>query len=88
MIIPTANVRHLMLRHDVVDAVEHGRFKIYSVETIDEGVEILTGVPAGKRDASGKFPEGSVNHKVEARLISLAEKRQAALQKMKSEGET
>ncbi|MBZ5699785.1 MAG: AAA family ATPase [Acidobacteriia bacterium] len=88
VIIPAANVRHLMLRHDVVDAVEHGRFKIYSVETIDEGVEILTGVPAGKRDASGKFPEGSVNHKVEARLISLAEKRQAALQKMKSEGET
>ena len=87
VIIPAANVRHLMLRRDVIDAVEHGRFRIYAVETIDEGIEILTGVPAGTRDASGKFPEGSVNHKVEARLIALAEKRQAAIQKMKSESE-
>ena len=52
-------------------------FQIYAVETIDEGIEILTGVPAGT-GMLGKFPEGSVNHKVEARLIDLAEKRLAA----------
>ena len=46
--------------------------------TIDEGIEILTGVPAGQRDASGTFPEGSVNSRVEARLVELAAKRLAA----------
>ena len=67
-----------MLRHDVVDAVQAGKFKIFAVETIDQGIEILTGVPAGERDSSGKFPGGSVNERVEARLIEFAEKRLAA----------
>ena len=78
VIIPASNVRHLMLRHDVVDAVHAGKFKIYAVESIDQGIEILTGVPAGERDSSGKFPGDSVNQKVEARLIEFAEKRLAA----------
>jgi len=78
IVIPAANVRHLMLRQDVVEAARDGKFHIYAVETIDQGIEILTGVPAGERDASGKFPEGSVNHRVEARLIELAERRIAA----------
>ena len=78
VIIPASNVRHLMLRHDVVDAVQAGKFKIYSVESIDQGIEILTGEPAGERDSSGKFPADSVNQRVEARLIEFAEKRQAA----------
>jgi lon-related putative ATP-dependent protease len=78
VVIPASNVRHLMLRKDVVEAVRAGRFKVYAVETIDQGIEILTGVPVGERDASGKFPEGSVNHRVETRLIELAEKRLAA----------
>jgi lon-related putative ATP-dependent protease len=77
VVIPASNVRHLMLRQDIVEAVRSGTFKVYAVETIDQGIEILTGVRAGERDASGKFPEGSVNHRVEARLIELAEKRQA-----------
>jgi predicted ATP-dependent protease len=77
VMIPQANVRHLMLRRDVVDAVQKGQFQIFAIDTIDQGMEILTGVPAGERDASGKFPEGTVNHKVEARLIELAEKRMA-----------
>ncbi len=80
VIIPASNVRHLMLRQDVVDAVRANKFSIYAVETIDQGIEILTGVPAGERDASGKFPEGSVNQKVEARLIEFASKRLAAAQ--------
>ena len=78
VIIPASNVRHLMLRHDVVDAVQAGKFKIFAVETIDQGIEILTGVPAGERDTSGKFPGNSVNERVEARLIEFAEKRLAA----------
>jgi len=78
VIIPASNVRHLMLRQDVVDAVRTNKFRIYAVETIDQGIELLTGVPAGERDESGKFPEGSVNQKVEARLIEFASKRLAA----------
>jgi lon-related putative ATP-dependent protease len=78
VIIPQSNVRHLMLRRDVVDAIRDGRFHVYAIQTIDQGIELLTGMPAGERDASGKFPEGSVNQKVEARLSELAEKRIAA----------
>jgi len=81
VLIPASNVRHLMLRNDVVDSVQKGQFNVYPVESIDQGIEILTGVAAGERDASGKFPEGSVNQRVEARLIQLAEKRLAAAQK-------
>ena len=77
VIIPKSNVRHLMLRRDVVDAIRADQFHVYAISTIDEGIELLTGVPAGERDASEKFPEGSVNQKVEARLIALAEKRAA-----------
>ncbi|HXH11508.1 MAG TPA: ATP-binding protein [Alphaproteobacteria bacterium] len=77
VLIPAANVKHLMLRHDVVEAVAAGQFHVYPVETIDQGLEILTGVPAGERDDRGMFPEGSVNQRVEARLVALAEKRQA-----------
>jgi lon-related putative ATP-dependent protease len=86
VMIPKSNVRHLMLRQDVVEAVRSGKFRIYAIETIDQGMEILTGVPAGERDASGTFPEGSVNQKVEARLIELAEKRRARGPKADLEG--
>lgn len=75
VLIPAANVRHLMLRAEVVEAVAAGRFAIYPVTTIDEGIEILTGLPAGTRDTSGRFPFGSINQRVEVRLIELAEKR-------------
>jgi lon-related putative ATP-dependent protease len=73
VIIPTSNVQHLMLRHDVVDAVKAGQFQIYAIETVDQAVELLTGVPAGRRVRTGNFTEGSVNQRVEARLIDLAE---------------
>jgi lon-related putative ATP-dependent protease len=75
VLIPASNVKHLMLRHDVVEAVAAGQFHVYPLETIDQGIELLTGVPAGERDDTGEFPAGSVNQRVEARLVALAEKR-------------
>jgi len=77
VLIPAANVPHLMLRQDVVEAVAAGLFQVYPVETIDQGIELLTGVPAGQRDGAGTFPEGSLNQRVEARLRDLAEKQRA-----------
>ena len=77
VIVPTSNVQHLMLRYDVVEAVEAGQFHIYPMRTVDEAIELLTGIPAGERDEEGNFPEGSVNQLVEARLIELAEKQRA-----------
>jgi lon-related putative ATP-dependent protease len=85
VLIPASNVQHLMLRRDVVEAVEADKFRVYPVGTIDQGIEILTGVEAGDRDGEGNFPEGSINHRVEARLIELAEKRKAESQPVKSE---
>ena len=64
-----------MLRSDVVEAVAAGQFRIFPVGSIDQGIEILTGLPAGDRDVEGKFPFGSINQRVEVRLIELAEKR-------------
>ncbi len=75
VLIPAANIKHLMLRQDVVEAVAAGRFYIYPVETIDQGLEVLTGLPAGERDARGVYPAGSFNALAEARLAQLAERR-------------
>jgi len=75
VLIPAANQKHLMLRRDVVDAVSQGRFNVYPIETIEQGIEMLTGLPAGRRDAEGHFPEGSVNRLVEDRLIAFAQAR-------------
>ncbi len=72
VMIPAANVKHLMLREDVVAAVEAGRFAVYAVRTIDAGIEILTGMPAGSRGADGRYPPESVNGRVEARLSGYA----------------
>ncbi|NKB58062.1 MAG: AAA family ATPase [Alphaproteobacteria bacterium] len=73
VLIPASNVKHLMLRDDVVEAAAAGKFRIYPVETIDQGIEILTGIPAGERDKSGKFPPDSINGRVEKRLEALSE---------------
>ncbi len=75
VLIPASNVKHLMLRQDVVQAVEDGQFHVYPVEMIDQGIEILTGLPAGEREEEGNYPEGSVNALVEKRLAEMAEKR-------------
>ena len=74
VIIPKQNVKNLMLREDVVEAVREGKFHIYAVETVDEGIEILTGVEAGERREDGTYPEGTVNWAVQKRLLELAEK--------------
>jgi lon-related putative ATP-dependent protease len=74
VLIPKANVQHLMLREDVVEAVRHGQFAVYPVGTVDEGVEILTGVKAGERGAEGRFPAGTVNRLVEDKLKWFAER--------------
>jgi len=75
VVVPRANAGDLMLRDDVVEAVTAGRFRIWAVETIDEGVEVLTGLPAGERDAEGRFPPESINGRVEARLVGFAARR-------------
>jgi predicted ATP-dependent protease len=74
VLIPESNVKHLMLRHDVVQAAADGQFHIYPVRTINEGIEILTGLPAGQRDSDGHFPENSLNRRVEERLVAFAER--------------
>lgn len=73
VILPAANVSNLMLREEVAEAVDQGQFHIYPVRTVDEGIEILTGVSAGERDLDGAYPADSVNGKVDRRLRALAE---------------
>jgi lon-related putative ATP-dependent protease len=75
VLIPAANADTLMLRQDVVAAAEAGDFHIYPVETIDQGIALLTGVEAGARDEQGAYPEGTINAKIEARLQTFAEQR-------------
>ncbi len=73
VLIPAANVKHLMLRHDVVEACAQGKFHIYPVRTVDEGIELLTGVSAGERDDEGLFPDNTINQRVEVKLLVFAE---------------
>ncbi|MES9848509.1 MAG: Lon-insertion domain-containing protein, partial [Candidatus Thiodiazotropha sp.] len=77
VLIPTANVKHLMLREDVVQAVKAGEFAVYPIDNIDQGIALLTGAPAGTRDENGEFPEDSVNGRVEASLIRFSEHMQS-----------
>ena len=72
VIIPASNMRHLMLRRDVVEACAAGRFAVWAVRTADEALALLTGLPAGTRDESGAYPEGSVHRRVEDRLRHFA----------------
>ncbi len=73
VMIPVQNVDNLQLSDNVIDAVKSGLFHIYSVSTIDEGIEVLTGVPAGKKDKNGKFPSGTVNYLAYEKLKKYAE---------------
>lgn len=77
VVIPLANVQHLMLRQDVVDACAQGRFRVHAVKHVDEAVELLTGLPAGEPDENGMVPEGTVNYLVAAQLAELSVLRQA-----------
>lgn len=73
VIIPAANVDNLMLREEVVTAVTEKRFHIWAIKHVDEGIEILTGVPAGQRREDGTYPENTVHYAVQTRLLALAE---------------
>jgi len=73
VILPEQNVVHLMLSAEVRQAVAEGRFHIYPVSTVDEGIEILTGVPAGDLEQDGTYPPDSVHGRVMARLAEIAE---------------
>lgn len=70
VLIPQSNLRNLMLRSDVVEAVKDGKFHIYAVGTVDEGIEVLTGRPAGRRNADGNDPAGSINDLVQKKSFS------------------
>ena len=73
VMIPVQNVKNLQLSDEVVEAVKNKQFHIYSISTIEEGIEVLTGVPAGKKDSFGKFPAGTVNYLVAQKLKTYAE---------------
>jgi lon-related putative ATP-dependent protease len=72
VMIPHQNIRNLMLRDEVVDAVRQGRFHIYAVHTVDEGMEVLTSMEAGEKREDGTYPEDSINHRVDKQLKEMA----------------
>lgn len=74
VMIPESNVQNLILKEEIVDAVKAGKFHIYSVKTIDEGIEVLTGVQAGSKQPDGTFEPNTVNYRVDNRLKEIAEK--------------
>lgn len=83
VIIPGKNVKNLMLKKDVVEAVKEGRFSIYPIDLVEEGLEILTGMPAGELQTDGTYPEGTVNYLVMKRLTEISE----AMKEKKAETE-
>ncbi len=85
VLIPASNVQHLMLRQDVVEACRNDQFRIFGVTTIDQGIELLTGIVAGERDDNGNYPAESVNGRVEQRLSEFA--RQLRHKEKEKEGE-
>lgn len=72
VMIPVQNIKNLNLNDEVVKAVKDGLFHVYAVSTIDEGIELLTGVPAGKKDKNGKFPAGTINYLAYEKLKKYA----------------
>jgi lon-related putative ATP-dependent protease len=87
VLIPLANVKHLMLRKDVVEAVKAKKFQVYPVAHIDQALSLLTGEPAGTKD-NGVFPDGSVGWKIRERLLGFAEKRRTFGKSGSGEGDT
>ncbi|MFM9864725.1 MAG: Lon protease family protein [Micropepsaceae bacterium] len=75
VMIPKANEQHLMLDREVVEAAAAGRFHVFAVATIDDGIALLTGVAAGERSADGRYPKDTINRRVEDKLIAFAEMR-------------
>jgi len=87
VLIPASNVKHLLLRHDIVEAVAAGRFHVMAAEHIDQGIETLTGVPAGKADDQGIYPEETINGRAQRRLKEMAEKLRTFGQSRKESGD-
>ena len=87
VLIPAANLDHLLLRDDILESVRKGEFRICAIETVDEGIEILTGLPAGSRRANGTFPPNTINARVEATLLEYAEKIKAMSRQPGTKGE-
>ncbi len=77
VIIPRSNVAHLMLKDEVIQAVAEGKFHIWAIDTVEDGLEILTGLPAGERNARGRFPRNTLYHRVEQNLKKLARRADA-----------
>ena len=77
VIIPHQNVKNLMLKDEVVDAVKSGKFHVYPVRNIEEGIEILTDREAGKKKADGTYREGTINYLINERLRKMAEQQKA-----------
>jgi len=73
VLIPRLNVADLMLKNSVIDAVQAGQFVIYAIDRIEEGIEILTGMPAGERGSDGHYPAGTLFGQVDVRLGAYAE---------------
>src|SRR5690606_24341991 len=82
VLIPKDNVKHLMLREDIVEAVRANLFHVYPISTVDDAISLMTGIPAGVRNARGRFPVGTVNHRVEQRLQEFAAKREEMSQEI------
>ncbi len=83
VIIPKRNARNLVLSDDVIEAVQKGLFNVYTIDRMEEGLEILTGMPAGEPGTDGTYPEGTLNHLVEKRLTEISE----VMEKKKGNGE-
>lgn len=81
VLIPASNVQHLMLREDVVEAVRGKKFSVYAVKSVDQGIEILTGVKAGERNSEGRYPAATINRLVEDKLKQFAERGRSFAQK-------
>jgi len=78
VMIPKQNMRHLMLKDEVIKAVEKGKFHIWAVSTVDEGIELLTGIKAGEVNKNGKYPTGTIKYLVSKRLAEYWQKRSAS----------
>ncbi|MBI3753824.1 MAG: ATP-dependent protease, partial [Deltaproteobacteria bacterium] len=72
VIIPRKNVKHLMLKKEVVEAVKAGKFAVYPIERVEQGLEILTGATSGERQTDGSYTDGTINFLVAKRLKELA----------------
>ncbi|MCL4500436.1 MAG: ATP-dependent protease, partial [Deltaproteobacteria bacterium] len=86
VIIPKANVQDLMLKKEVVDAVKDGQFHVWAMGTVDEALELMTGIPAGKRQADGTWEPGSINGKVDTKLRQLMELARELMKGLEEEG--